>query len=288
MWNSPFFVKAKVLESQDTECKAHSSDYRSESQQNASGSDGATSGASQCDEHEEEICVLLMDVQGTFDSSSTIRACATIFALTAMLSSVQIYNVSHNIQEDDLQHLQVFTEYGRVALAEDADAKPFQNLVVLVRDWSYPYEAQYGFEGGATILDRRLAITDRQHAELQQLRRYVRECFASLRCFLMPHPGLQVATSPLFDGTLGQIGGEFRDALAQFVPSLVGPNAIGSHLKRVGHQEILATELLTYFRTYIGTFDSRRRNCPFGISKFRFEALLNLQPCVLSLVSFLG
>lgn len=48
-----------------------------------------------------------MDTQGAFDSESTVRDCATIFALSTMLSSVQIYNLSQNIQEDDLQHLQV-------------------------------------------------------------------------------------------------------------------------------------------------------------------------------------
>ena len=45
--------------------------------------------------------------QGAFDSQSTVRDCATIFALSTMTSSVQIYNLSQNIQEDDLQHLQV-------------------------------------------------------------------------------------------------------------------------------------------------------------------------------------
>jgi atlastin len=48
-----------------------------------------------------------MDTQGAFDSESTVRDCATVFALSTMLSSVQIYNLLHNIQEDDLQHLQV-------------------------------------------------------------------------------------------------------------------------------------------------------------------------------------
>lgn len=64
-------------------------------------------------------------VQGAFDSQSTVKDCATVFAMSTMLSSVQIYNLSQNIQEDDLQHLQLFTEYGRIALEQDV-AKPFQ------------------------------------------------------------------------------------------------------------------------------------------------------------------
>ena len=86
-----------------------------------------------------------MDTQGSFDSGSTVRENATIFALATMTSSVQVYNLSQvsssmgavavlskygfpflqfdpdetqevasdfqNIQEDDLQHLQLFTEY---------------------------------------------------------------------------------------------------------------------------------------------------------------------------------
>jgi hypothetical protein len=54
-----------------------------------------------------QVAVILMDTQGAFDSESTVRDCATVFALSTMLSSVQIYNLLHNIQEDDLQHLQV-------------------------------------------------------------------------------------------------------------------------------------------------------------------------------------
>ena len=62
--------------------------------------------------------------------SSDWRA-ALIFALSAMLSSVLVYNLTSNIQEDDLQHLQLFTEYGRLAI-EDSGETPFQKLMFLV------------------------------------------------------------------------------------------------------------------------------------------------------------
>ena len=66
-----------------------------------------------------------MDTQGAFDSQSTVKDCATVFALSLMISSVHIYNLMQNLQEDDLQHLHLFTEYGKIAL-EDSPETPFQ------------------------------------------------------------------------------------------------------------------------------------------------------------------
>merc|ERR1712142_53508 len=63
-----------------------------------------------------EVAVGLVDTQGSFDKNSTVRDCATIFALSLMTSSVLVYNLFNNIQEDDLQHLHYFTEYGRLAV----------------------------------------------------------------------------------------------------------------------------------------------------------------------------
>ena len=42
------------------------------------------------DRNGEEIVVLLMDTQGAFDPSSTVKDCATIFALSTMISSIQV------------------------------------------------------------------------------------------------------------------------------------------------------------------------------------------------------
>jgi len=53
--------------------------------------------------------------------------------------------------------IQLFTEYGRLAL-EDCGDVPFQKLQFLVRDWSYPYDYDYGVEGGEAILQKRLEV----------------------------------------------------------------------------------------------------------------------------------
>ena len=93
----------------------------------------------------EDVAVILVDTQGMFDNETTMALTASIFGLSTLLSSYQIYNVDKRIQEDNLQQLALFSEYGRMALQsdektrrkDDADAKmkPFQRIEFLVRDW---------------------------------------------------------------------------------------------------------------------------------------------------------
>lgn len=196
----------------------------------------------------EKVAIILMDTQGAFDSQSTVRDCATVFALSTMVSSVQIYNLSQNIQEDDLQHLQLFTEYGRLAL-EKSGRTPFQKLQFLVRDWSYPYEANYGAEGGNTILRRRLEVSDKQHPELQSLRKHITSCFSDISCFLLPHPGLNIATNPKFDGRLSEIQLDFKEQLRELIPMILAPEKLVT--KKINGQVVKAKDLLEYFKSYM-------------------------------------
>lgn len=199
----------------------------------------------------DKVAIILLDTQGTFDSQSTVRDCATVFALSTMLSSVQIFNISQNIQEDDLQHLQLFTEYGRLALA-DSGMKPFQRLQFLVRDWSFPYEAEYGAVGGQQLLQRRLEVSERQHPELQSLRRHITSCFTEIGCFLMPHPGLTVATNPTFDGRLASIEPVFKQSLKGLVPMLLAPESL--IVKSINGQKVRARDLIQYFKSYMAIY----------------------------------
>ena len=64
-----------------------------------------------------------MDTQGMFDNESTMTLTAQIFGLSTLVSSFQIYNVDKRIQEDNLQHLALFSEYGRMALLPPSSVK---------------------------------------------------------------------------------------------------------------------------------------------------------------------
>ncbi|XP_072314427.1 atlastin-1 [Eucyclogobius newberryi] len=216
-----------------------------------------------------KVALLLMDTQGTFDSQSTLRDSATVFALSTMISSMQVYNISQNVQEDDLQHLQLFTEYGRLAM-EETFLKPFQSMIFLVRDWSFPYEFSYGQEGGMKFLEKRLKISENQHEELQNVRKHIHSCFTNISCFLMPHPGLKVATNPNFDGRIQEIDGEFIGNLKALVPSLLSPESID--VKEINGSKITCRGLLEYFKAYIKIYQGEELPHPKSMLQATAEA----------------
>ncbi|XP_034407761.1 atlastin-2 [Cyclopterus lumpus] len=216
-----------------------------------------------------KVAVLLVDTQGAFDSQSTIKDCATVFALSTMTSSVQVYNLSQNIQEDDLQHLQLFTEYGRLAM-EEIYLKPFQSLMFLIRDWCYPYEHNYGLEGGNNFLNKRLQVKQNQHEELQNVRKHIHSCFSNIGCFLLPHPGLKVATNPNFDGRLKDIDGDFKTALAKLVPLLLAPDRLVE--KEIGGNKVTCRDLLEYFKAYIKIYQGEELPHPKSMLQATAEA----------------
>lgn len=216
----------------------------------------------------KEVAIVLMDTQGAFDSEYTVKDSATVFALSTMTSSIQgkkttfvnstnyvifsvVFNLMHNLQEDNLQVLEIFLEYGRLAL-ESVHEKPFQKLIFLIRDWSYPYEHEYGFKGGDKLLSKKLELTDTMPEQLQRVRRKIRECFREIGCFLMPHPGSKVATNPNFDGRVEDYDSEFLTNLKNFVPNLLEPSKL--IVKEIGGRPVTGRELLEYFKVYINMF----------------------------------
>lgn len=201
----------------------------------------------------EKVAIILMDTQGTFDCDSTMKDCANVFALSTMISSVQIFNIQSIIQNDDLQHLQLFTEYARIAM-ENTGKKPFQKLQFLIRDWPYKWEAPFGAIGGKQILETILNSKDKRQEENEQLCENVKTSFDVIDCYLMPHPGYAIE-DPNFRGCLKDLRDEFKKHLLDFIPLILAPENI--IIKEISGQKLKVAHLLHYIRLYFESFNSK-------------------------------
>ncbi|KAG9481149.1 hypothetical protein GDO78_010416 [Eleutherodactylus coqui] len=162
----------------------------------------------------------------------------------------KVYNLSQNVQEDDLQHL--------------------QSLIFLVRDWSFPYEFPYGADGGSKFLEKRLKVSENQHEELQNVRKHIHSCFTNISCFLLPHPGLTVATNPKFDGKLKEIDEEFIRHLKVFIPWLLSPENLD--VKEINGNKITCRGLVEYFKAYIKIYQGEELPHPKSMLQATAEA----------------
>lgn len=202
-------------------------------------------------ENGEKVAIVLLDTQGIFDDRSSVRECVTVFALSIMSSSVQCYNLMSNIKEDDLQHLSLFTEYGRLAL-QQSNEKPFQKLLFIVRDWPFGFETSYGWHG-QTVIDQILAGNNEQTPEMKQMRKRIDSSFENIGAFLMPHPGMIVAQGNTFTGDLRQVDPAFIRYVKELVPSLFAPDKL--IVKTVNGQKIRVRDLKQYLQSYLQIFN---------------------------------
>lgn len=199
----------------------------------------------------EKVAIILLDTQGIFDDESSTKDCTATFAISMMLSSMQCYNVMQNVQEDDLQHLELFTEYGRLAM-QQTDEKPFQNLMFIVRDW--PYAEQYSFGNGQNFIEKKLIGSNKQTDEMRELRGRLRQSFGKINAFLMPHPGFTVAEGKFTGDDLQQIDSRFIEYVQELVPSIFAPESL--IIKQINGQKLRARDLIAYLQAYVDVFNS--------------------------------
>jgi len=199
--------------------------------------------------NEEKVAVLLLDTQGAFDDQSDVKDVTLIFSLSTMISSCQVYNIRGNLQSDNLQHLQLFTEFGRQAMNQtESGSTPFQELLFLVRDWNLDDTEAY--EGGEELLKKRLEITPKMNDEKRELREHIKSCFTSINAFLMPHPG-PVVRKQEFRGETELLDPDFVRCLRQLVPSLFEKASV--KIDATGN-ELTAADVVDYFTKYTEIF----------------------------------
>lgn len=78
--------------------------------------------------------ILIMDTQGMFDNQTSMNMTAQIFGLSTLVSAYQVYNVEKMIGEDKLQHLALFSEYGRMAFKPSSEVSylTFLSLICIL------------------------------------------------------------------------------------------------------------------------------------------------------------
>jgi Guanylate-binding protein, N-terminal domain len=211
------------------------------------------------DTEDEKMAIVLMDTQGLFDTKTSAADNSRIFALGTLISSTQIFNLNDVIQEDQLEYLQMATDYARYASSENigkkkSNAKPFQNLLFLMRDWSHEHDFDYGNTGGALYLADVLNIKSDQSPDLQAVRKYIKSSFDSVHCFLMPHPGFKILKNPNYDGRWSDLEPAFKDNLEDLLEWLFSPKYL--KVKRVLGSEVTGKTFNEFVKKYFEIFQS--------------------------------
>ena len=198
----------------------------------------------------EEAALLLMDTQGIFDDNFTTSDSTRIFALSTLLSSVQVFNVMNNLKSDDLDNLQLFAEYGRLAM-NSTDDKPFQKLLFLIRDWYDIQNYPLGSQGGNDFVDKRMSSN---RESLARQRQHIKACFTDVSGFLLPYPGEDVAGSPTFAGDAKDMKPQFITALKDLMSTLFSPEKLS--VKMNGSVPMTCRHLATFIEAYTDLFRS--------------------------------
>lgn len=172
------------------------------------------------------IAVMLMDTQGAWDGMMSKEQSATIFGLTALLSSKLIYNLQNMLTEDKIDNLDYFTTFAQAAcsgLSDDGHA-PFGHLEFLVRDWSW-YKDGFDFEECKEMMGQHLQdILNEENAPegRKETVERLRSIFSCVQCFGLPHPGLKVL-KPHFKGDFQEIESDFLQLLDEFTRGFFSP-----------------------------------------------------------------
>ncbi|XP_074137825.1 RING finger protein 112 [Sminthopsis crassicaudata] len=133
-----------------------------------------------------KVAVFLVDTEGSISIEQDKEMNAKLIALSMLLSSHQILNVSRLLKDTDLEHLEMFLHIAE-EIGEYFKMESIQHLDLLVRDWFYP--AIFGKEAGQKhMIDVFQKISDR-YPRIQKTFKNKQVC-----CYLLPFPGIKVAS----------------------------------------------------------------------------------------------
>jgi len=217
--------------------------------------------------------LMLLDTQGLFDSKLSEFSSMRLFALSLLVSSVQLFNVSKQIQEDNLQQAALFSSFARLVDRsqispgnDEGSHKFFQTLHFIVRDWQFDEgDGQSPDDYLREILAPRPGLND-----LNETREALLSSFTNLRCTLLPHPGLQ-ATRKDFDNKISSTTPEFQFAMQQLTERVL--ESATSSPKVIGHEPVTVETIGLYFESFCVELNSPK--IPSPLTLFCATSMIN-------------
>jgi len=220
----------------------------------------------------KDVALLLMDTQGAWDSQMTKEQSATIFGLTAVLSSKQIYNISMQIQEDKVENLTYFMEFAQAALRAASNdlnsnsaqkpetlqrinseaSRPFQSLEFLVRDWKH-FEDEFTMEQcHEQMQDHMSRHLDPAKVAENSTVTALNNMFHKISCFCLPHPGRKIEKET-WTGAVKDIDSDFLRFIDSYVKNVF---KTGLEVKSILGTELSTMSFAPILRNFVEAFHS--------------------------------
>jgi len=204
---------------------------------------------------DNDMDLLILDTQGMYDSSLSKKTSTAIFALSTLVSSLQIYNLDKRLQEDHLEHLDFLSEYANVVkkLTGSIDAQPFQHLSLLIRDWQFftCLDKESNKKESMEYLRGYLDETNKTK-EGEKTRKNIKNCYKDISCTLLPHPGFKVSEGG-FTGNLDELRPIFKELCIDYCDYIVDK----IEPKNIFGRCIKPFELSHYFEKYINYLNEK-------------------------------
>ena len=159
----------------------------------------------------KEMCLLIMDTQGLWDHDTPNEFNVCVFGLSAVLSSLLIFNSKGGMNTEQLKIFSNLSEFSK-GVTEHLNA--FQQLEFLIRDFTnYDTDADNRERASERSWEYKKELKEKPQTKNEMER--VEECFEHVDLFCLPKPGDIDAVN--YDGSIKKINPLFMCILSDYI-----------------------------------------------------------------------
>lgn len=166
----------------------------------------------------KEMCLLIMDTQGLWDYDTPNEFNVCIFGLSAVLSSLLIFNSKGFLNTEQLKNFSTLSEFSKGVASH---VKAFQQLDFLIRDFT-DYNSDSDDKMMANVYNREQMRNLRAKPQTKNEVKRIDSCFEHFDIFCLPKPG--DIDSANYDGSIQKIHPLFMcilsDTIVRFVKDI--------------------------------------------------------------------